>query len=162
MRWFRVHACVWIAAVVLLEACDGGTSYRPPALPPPPSVELLMKEFSYTPSAKEIVAGRTIFKLANRGKQYHQPTLLILPEDLPPILQQIRGSTRRVVDPLVNNSGLAPGVTGTIAVDLRPGQRYAFVCYAKTPDGQDHAQLGMVWEFRAGEARPADFRPSRQ
>ncbi|MDP8932263.1 MAG: hypothetical protein M3O70_27815, partial [Actinomycetota bacterium] len=41
--------------------------------------------------------------------------------------------------------------TGTFAVDLVPGQRYALVCFMTTPDGWGHANLGMTWEARAGD-----------
>jgi hypothetical protein len=109
-----------------------------------------MREFRYEPSAVSVPSGRVVFQLANRGQQGHQPTLITVPDDVPPILEQLRGSTRRSIDVLVNNPGLRPGVTGAIAVDLKPGVRYAFVCFAETQDAKLHSILGMAWEFRAG------------
>jgi hypothetical protein len=42
---------------------------------------------------------------------------------------------------------------GAFAVDLEPGERYAFVCFARDPDDdQSHALQGMTSEFRTPAA----------
>lgn len=116
-----------------------------------------MREYRYEPGAgsANIPAGRVNFRLRNAGDQGHQPTLLVLPDDVPPIEEQLKGTNRRNVPTLANSSGIPPGVTGALAVDLKAGQRYAFVCFVKTNDDKDHSRLGMAWEFRAGAAEPA-------
>lgn len=137
---------------VVLASCQAAGAERPDAPPPPPVIELKMLEYRYEPGpgAANIPAGRVNFQLRNVGDQGHQPTLLVLPDDLPPIDEQLQGSTRRNVPTLAANSGVAPGVSGALAVDLKAGQRYAFVCFVKTSDDKDHSRLGMAWEFRAG------------
>jgi hypothetical protein len=143
---------VTILALLLLSSCSDTKLDRPAAPAPPPQIEVAMKEFRYSQSARAIPAGRVVFRLDNEGKQPHQPDLLILPDDLPPILEQLRGSVRRTIPSLVNNPGQSPGIDSAITVDLEAGRRYAFVCHAKTPQGEDHSRLGMAWEFRAGAA----------
>jgi len=114
-------------------------------------IELRMREYRYepTPAAGTIPAGRVNFQFRNVGDQGHQPALLVLPDDVPPILEQLKGENRRNASMLAGNSGVSPGVTGALAVDLKANQRYAFVCLVKTNDGKDHSRLGMAWEFRA-------------
>jgi len=144
-----------LVVVSVLAACGGSEPDRPAAPPPPPEIGVRMEEYRYQPSQTVVPAGRMVFRLANQGEQFHQPLLAILPEDMPPLVEQLKGSERRSIGSLVNNPGMAPRVTSAIAVDLEEGQRYAFICVAKTAQEEDHSRMGMVWEFRAGEASPA-------
>lgn len=147
----RLGVPVAAAAILMLASCSSGPT-RPAALPAPPLVELEMREYRYQSSraAADMPAGRVNFRFRNVGDQGHQPTLLVLPDDVPPIEEQLKGTSRRNVPTLASNSGVSAGVTGALAVDLIAGQRYAFVCFVKNNDGKEHSQLGMAWEFRAG------------
>lgn len=147
----RVAATAAVAA--LLGACQASSSR--PALPPGPTVvNVTLREyvFEYDPA---IPSGRVVFRMVNAGRLQHRPDLLPLIEELPPIDQQVRGEARAVVTPF---AGVAPrdaGEVGTFAVDLEPGQRYAFVCFARDPDdNQSHALQGMTSEFRPPAAEP--------
>ena len=148
----RRRATGMALAVVVLGACQ--TSSSEPALPPgPPVVEVTMREygFEYNP---EVPSGRVVFRLVNAGRLAHQPDLIPLIEALPPIDQQVRGQERAVVTPFAGVRARQPGQVGTFAVDLEPGQRYAFVCFARDPDDdQSHALQGMTTEFRPLEAK---------
>jgi hypothetical protein len=97
---------------------------------------------------QQIPSGRVIFRFENHGELSHQPDLVPLADDIPPIDEQLRGPTRAVVFSLAGVLGRDPGETGTFAVDLAPGQRYALICFARNEDGSSHALLGMSSEFR--------------
>lgn len=124
---------------------DGGASYLPASSP---VVTVAMKDHSFDhPDA--IPSGRVVFEFRNLGSTTHRATLLPLPDDLPPIDEQLRGDDRRAIDPLAAIYERRPGRTGTFAVDLVRGQRYAFVCFVVGEDGISHARKGMSSEFRA-------------
>lgn len=104
--------------------------------------------FEYQPPAR---GGRTIFRVHNTGTESHGFEILVLPEDFPPIDEQIRGTVRRNAESLVDLGGARPGETDTVAVDLLPGQRYALLCLVRKADTrQTHAFLGHNSEFRTG------------
>lgn len=151
--WRRVGVAALL--MVVLGACKG--SSEEPALPPRPAmVTVTMREyrFEYDPV---VPRGRVVFRFVNAGRLTHQPDLIPLTEDVPPIDQQVRGERRAVVTPFAGIAAREPGEAGTFAVDLEPGQRYAFVCFARDPDdGQSHALQGMTSEFRPpGEREPS-------
>ena len=66
--------------------------------------------------------------------------------------------------PLCGSSPREPGEIGTFAVDLEPGQRYAFICFARdVDDDEPHAFQGMSSEFRPAadpNAPPTTAAPS--
>lgn len=113
-----------------------------------------MIDNKYQPSRTSIPAGRVVFHMVNDGAQGHRPVLIPLGDDFPPIDEQIRGSERRLVNPEAAVNERPPSISGTFAIDLAPGKRYAFVCFATTADGVPHSKLGMTWEFRT-EGSPA-------
>lgn len=92
-----------------------------------------------------------IFRIRNVGSIPHRLAVVPLPEDFPPIQEQLRGSERRFIDPIAGIYQRLPGSTGTFAVDLAPGRRYAMICFVVDPDDKSHAVKGMTSEFRAGE-----------
>lgn len=144
----RLAALLAVAAAGI--SCTSTASGAPlPASPP--VVVVTMRDFHYELTS-EIPAGRVVFRFVNAGAVEHRPSLLPLPDELPPIDQQLRGDERAVVTPFAGVPLRQPGETGTFAVDLAPGQRYAIVCFARGPDGESHALKGMASEFRpAGE-----------
>lgn len=103
--------------------------------------------FAYDP---RIDSGRVLLRVHNRGKVVHDLTIIPLTEDVPPIDEQLRGSERRPITPLARVKSRSPGTRATLAVDLAPGVRYAFICFVRDPDGQPHFLRGMNSEFRTG------------
>lgn len=91
--------------------------------------------------------GRVVIRAPNAGAVDHQLTMVALPEDFPPIAEQLRSENRRAVATVALIPRTPPGRTGTLAVDLAPG-RYALICYLEDPDGQQHFAKGMSSEFR--------------
>jgi len=96
---------------------------------------------------KPIPKGRVVFHVVNHGHIAHRMSVVPLPDDLPPILDQLRGSERRTLSTLAAIPDTAPAASGTVAADLVPG-RYAFICFITEPGGESHAQKGMATEFR--------------
>lgn len=151
-RW-ALHCAV--LGSVAVASCQAGTSEsttaRSPTAPPLPTaspvVMVTMREyrFDYDPA---VAGGRVVFRFVNKGQVPHRPALVPLTEDIPPIAKQLRGSKRRAVKTFAGITDRRPGATGTFAVDLVAGRRYALICYARDPDGSSHAQKGMASEFR--------------
>lgn len=157
----RVPPWTGAAAVglALFGACRGSSDEA--ALPPPPPVvTVAMREYRFELD-RTVPRGRVVFRFVNAGGLRHQPDLIPLSEELPPIDQQVRGERRAVVAPFAGVAARDPGTVGTFAVDLEPGQRYAFVCFARDPDdGQSHALQGMTTEFRTPGQREEPPTPS--
>lgn len=112
------------------------------------TVNVALREYKIGHRA-QVPSGRVMFAFRNMGRLPHRPSLVPLADDVPPIDQQLRGSERRAISPYAGIATLAPGETGVFAVDLVPGQRYAFICFAADEDGRPHAVKGMSAEFRA-------------
>lgn len=131
---------------VMVISTDRGT-----ALPRPQVVDVAMTEnyYEYLPPAH---GGRVVFRARNAGSEEHRIAIYPLPEDMPPIDVQLRGSDRRTVERLAAPLPLRPGETQSFAVDLEPSQRYALLCLLKKPDQQKtYAELGMNSEFRTAD-----------
>lgn len=143
----RRHRLVTATAVIsvgtVLSACASGSRPLPPG---PAQVDVVMREyaFEFTPPRR---AGRIVFRARNAGRADHELKLLVLPEDVPQIGEQLRSSGRRLVPSVATMLVRPPGRTGSFAVELTPG-RYALVCFAADPDGVQHAHKGMASEFR--------------
>lgn len=142
----------WQAAAAAVAVLGAGCASRPAPLPPPPNmvaVKMVDYRFVFDPPR---AAGRAVFSLTNAGRLDHNLTFVPLTEDVPPILDQLRGSVRRPVDPEVQVPAVHPGGRTSFAVDLRPGQRYALICFLRDrddPPNLNHALRGMAAEFRA-------------
>ena len=100
--------------------------------------------FEHLPTAP---SGRVVVQVDNVGQRSHQMVLVKLPEDLPPLAEQLRSETRQAVETLVNLLERPPGSRDLIAVDLDAG-RYGLVCFLLDPDGVQHHAKGMSSEFR--------------
>lgn len=94
-----------------------------------------------------VPVGRLVFRITNAGAAEHSVVLVSLPEDVPPIGEQLRSDDRRGVPTFAKVPARPPGSNDTFAVDLPPG-RYALVCFVTDPDGVSHAAKGMASEFR--------------
>lgn len=120
-----------------------------PEIPLPPTsqtVEVRMDEYAFNVD-KEIEGGRVVFETANVGKEDHEIVVSPLPEDFPPLLEQLRSDTRRTTETLYILPLQEPGEKGAFALDLKPG-RYGFICFLTTEDERSHALEGMATEFR--------------
>lgn len=107
-----------------------------------------MEEYRFDYDAGDIPAGRVVIRARNAGNEAHNMVMIPLAEDLPPIDVQLRGSERRLVEPFAGFYDRPPGDTGTFAVDLVAGQRYAMICTLPAPDDEPHWMKGMSSEFR--------------
>lgn len=134
-------------AALAAAGCSSHPSARPPLPPAPPVVDVVMREYSFShlPGVK---AGRVVFRFTNAGTQPHSAVLVALPEDVPPIDEQLRSDERRAVATYARIPDRPPGSHDTFAVDLAPG-RYALICFTDGADGVTHALKGMSSEIRA-------------
>ena len=155
-RWpgRRVTRAAVVALAVAAASCGGqGGAHRAVPLPSSPQVvDVSMREYAFGYVAPK-ASGRVVFRAHNDGEADHHLQLVTLADDLPPIDVQLRSPTRRVVTTLVYGKVRRPGQAITFAVDLRPGVRYALLCFVAGADKVPHAQKGMNSEFRAGPPR---------
>lgn len=143
----------WLTATIVLAV---GCATEAPLPEGPPVRTVTIDEYGIA-FKRPVPAGRVVFRVTNDGEQTHEPEFVPLPEDLPPIDEQLQGDQRVPVAPFAGIPPLEPGETGTFAVDLASGVRYAFVCFARDPDDDElHARQGGNAEFRAGgDAAPS-------
>lgn len=136
---------VLLAAVAVLVAATCGGPASP--LPAGPAVaEVTMDEYAFHLEGG-VPPGRVVFHVRNAGEQEHELILTPLPEDFPPVQEQLAGRTRRAVQTMFIVQPRSPGEDTRFAVDLTPG-RYAMVCFVTDPDGRTHADKGMSAEFQ--------------
>lgn len=142
----RALRALTATSALLLGGCTIGGAGRPPWPPSPRVVEVEMSEFAFSP-LPPVGAGRVVFSVRNIGQVRHELQFFPLADDIPPIDQQLRGTQRRILNPLAGVPGRDPGQTGTFSVELVVGQRYALICFL-TDGGKPHATQGMNAEFR--------------
>lgn len=153
MSRFRPQVMVIGAAALLVAGCSPPERPRPPWPPNPAVVDVRLEEFRVSYD-RPVPAGRAVFRVRNAGTIEHELQFVPLSEDFPPIEVQLRGSERRFINPIAGVPHRLPGRSGTFAVDLVGGRRYALVCFLR--DGQgSHAVRGMASEFTAGAPAPA-------
>lgn len=140
-----------IAATMLLVLLGGCAKQRAPAgfLPAGPTVvDVVEHDHGYTLARQgDIPVGRAVFRVSNRSALSHDLSLVALPEDVPPILDQLRSADRRAVATLARLPSRPPGTSDAFAVELAPG-RYALLCFVVDGTGGTHASKGMAVEFR--------------
>lgn len=144
-RAYRALAIV-LGATLVATSCTSESSsdtYLPPS---PPVIEVTMREYSFT-HEQAVPGGQVVFRVHNAGTEDHELLLALLPEDLPPIDEQLRGPTRRGLGTVARMLTHPPGSTGTFAVFLEPG-RYAMICFLRDAKGVPNALKGMSSEFR--------------
>lgn len=134
-----------IAGAVML-VLSGCTLSDPSLLPGPLVVQITMDEYRFDHDG-DLGRGRVVFRARNSGEEDHEIVMALLPKGVPPILEQLRGTTRATVATLAQLPAREPGQDGTFAVDLARG-RYAFLCFIEDADGTPHALRGMAWEFK--------------
>ena len=133
-----------VALALVAASCQTRAASLPRG---PQVVDVEMREYSFE-HTRRIERGRVVFTARNVGRRDHELVMVPLPEDIPPIAEQLRGSRRRTVAALASFPPRPPGATGTFAVDLSPG-RYALLCFVVDKgDRVSHALRGMSSEFR--------------
>jgi hypothetical protein len=133
-----------------MAACSGpGPSGGPPLPPSPNRLDVVMVEYRFDHVAT-VPVGRLVIEARNQGTVAHSLTVVALPDDFPPIVEQLRGETRRGVDTLAILPERPPGSVDRLAVDLLVPARYALICFVEDADGVTHARKGMASEFRVG------------
>lgn len=157
MRLYPKRMLALVAMALLAASCNSSRDSGAPLPAGSPLVDVTMRDFAFE-HVSEIPAGRVVFRVHNAGEAVHRAALLPLPEDLPPIDAQLRGTERRAIAPFAGIYDRTRGQKGTFAVDLVAGQRYAFVCFV-IDEGGSHALRGMSSEFRA-KATPASSTPT--
>ncbi len=141
-------AAAWAASLALLfPSCV--IAGRPDPTPLPPAaglVKVAMAEYRFDVDAPAR-RGRVVFQVDNVGTVDHALTLIQIPEDYPPLDEQLRGEERRGAATVARVPARPPGKGSRFAADLGPG-RYGFVCFVADADGVIHALKGMSAEFR--------------
>lgn len=127
-----------LALALLVAGCQAGARV-------PETAQVTLAEYRIEPPAA-VEAGRVVFAVTNTGELEHELLVVRLPEDLPPLDEQLRGTNRRHVLPLAGLPPVPPGADATFAADLTAG-RYGLVCFLTDADGQPHALEGMNAEF---------------
>jgi hypothetical protein len=136
-----------IASVVLALACapggDTNTNVTEKAGGTPPVVTLMATDYAYE-APGTVSAGFTVFRLVNRGDEFHGATIVrlepgrTLPEyiDAYGEAQRTRGA-RPVWAKFLGGPYAPPHAESTATLYLEPGT-YAWVCFAPGSDGNAH------------------------
>ena len=132
-----------VLVAVLAAGCSSRAASPLPPARPRVTVTMHDDRIEHGPVAQ----GQAVFEVRNLGTKRHRLSLVPLPDELPPIDQQLRGSERATVTTHAAVADLVPGGTGTFATQLVTG-RYAMVCFNVDEDGSSHALQGMATEFR--------------
>ncbi len=147
-------------ATVLLSGCSSSAKSQAGLPPAPPVITVHMEDnrFTFDPA---IPTGRVVFEVRNVGKVLHNVVILPLPENLPPLEEQLRGQDRQFVEPFASVRPVRPGDSRSIAVDLGPGRRYGIICSVTDAEGKSHALKGMSAEFRASPVPAQQTEPGQ-
>lgn len=139
----RLAIVLWLTGVLLLAACSPRVNFpaRSPAV-----LDVTMTDNRFVYDGETLPRGRVVFRLVNEGRSDHEVVLLPLPEEFPPIEEQLRSDERRALETVAGPPAVDPGDNQTFAVDLTPG-RYAMVCFVLDEDGVPHSLKGMASEF---------------
>jgi hypothetical protein len=108
------------------------------------------KEYSFT-TATSVQAGFVKFNLSNDGKEGHQSLVARINDGVTPQqLQEAQAKGPEAALGLVTLkggvNGIAPGTKQSVTSKVDAGN-YLMVCFLPAPDGQTHAQKGMVLPF---------------
>jgi len=132
-----------VLAVVGMNACAATPTK---SMPGPAVVDVKMSEYRFSYDRRRLAKGRVVFTFENIGRLDHDASLVILPTEVGPIVEQLRSSNRLLVARQSAIPAIKPGRGGTFAVDLKPGP-YALICFVADPDGKQHGAKGMASKF---------------
>lgn len=132
------------------ENCDGDDSARGTSDEIDPAaqrVDVVATEYSFDFAAP--ATGAVSFVVTNEGDEVHELQLARFIADA--TLEDAMASEDPEADGLVESVGfegpLSPGTEGVLTVEDLTAGRYAVVCFIPAPDGEPHAEKGMVSEF---------------
>ena len=113
------------------------------------------REYSFSAPAR-VSAGIVAFRLVNSGEEPHQAAVFRLSRGvtIPQALETFRrdpsgGAASKLMAPAGGANTVLPGRSQRLALRLPPGA-YALFCFVRSPDGQLHAERGMVTGLVAG------------
>lgn len=144
---FRVLVALVVAGLAA-AGCSSGRA-KEPVPPPVPRVDVEILDGGLEKPAR-VPAGRVVFRITNAGRHVHRLALIPLPDDFPPLAEEVANATERTVEFLARVGDIQPGKSGQFAVDLTEGQRYGLVDYSLNPEGVRHLKTGVAGEFVAG------------
>jgi hypothetical protein len=135
-----------IAPVVLAVACapegDANANIAEKAARPPPVVTLTATDYAYE-APETVSAGFTVFRLVNRGDEFHGATIVRLEggTTLPEYVDAYAAAQPRGARPtwatFLGGAYAPPHGESTAALYLEPGS-YAWVCFAPGKDNVAH------------------------
>lgn len=141
----RRLALLVLAAGLATAGCTAGAAAPlPPARP-----HVVVTVFDDHIQLGSVPDGQVVFDIRNDGTKRHRLSLVLLPDNLPPLDQQLRGAQREVVTTQAAVADIEPGGAGTFATNLAAG-RYGLVDFGADADGASHALQGVNTEFRTG------------
>jgi hypothetical protein len=92
--------------------------------------------------------GRNVFRLENHGTIPHNFHVYAVPSDAPSVTDQAVASDFLKDTELVHTYPSKPGAWSVVAVNLKPNERYMFICRIADPGAESHYAQGMLLEFR--------------
>ena len=116
---------------------------------PEADVTITLADYSFTPSVP-LTAGRHVIKLVNGAQQTHELVLVKLapgktPQDLLQWVEKQEGPPPG--EPIGGATGIGPGGTQLMPVDLTPGEYGLFCFVPDATDGKPHFMHGMVQQI---------------
>ncbi len=144
------HLAKGMIAPMTVAAAAGNAAGAPNAAAEPQSTgSVMLQDFTITVPDK-VQAGSQVWKVTNNGPEPHEFTLVRMDDgktaqDFQAFMQNPTGK------PPFSSAGglgaLAPGTSGWVNLDLKPGT-YVALCFVPDPKtGKAHAELGMVTPF---------------
>ena len=116
---------------------------------PEADVTLTLADYSFSPSAP-LTSGKHVIKLVNAAQQTHELVLVKLgpgktPQDLLQWVEKQDGPPPGT--PIGGATGIGPGGTQLMSVDLTPGEYGLFCFVPDATDGKPHFMHGMVQQI---------------
>jgi uncharacterized cupredoxin-like copper-binding protein len=123
------------------------------AVAPTPDEHVKLTDYGITMAAE--IDGDAVLEVENAGAEPHELALLELDGSMTAeealaqlVSDHAAGNKPTTTIPVAGGAAMvSPGRTTLAKVDLKAG-RYLAVCYAPTPDGTPHFELGMTKEVR--------------
>ncbi|MCU0273278.1 MAG: plastocyanin/azurin family copper-binding protein [Acidimicrobiales bacterium] len=112
-------------------------------------VDIGLVDFAFEPSTLSVEAGVVTFRAANEGNQNHELAFLPGGGDIPLTDAGDPDEDALAEAGAFELEAFGPGQTCDGTWDLAPGT-YTLFCIVQTPDGQTHAELGMVGSLTVG------------
>lgn len=151
---------VAIILLVVLAACgsDPTATPMPTATPVPQINQVSFTAVDYGFNGPDTIpAGMTGITMVNEGQELHHQQLVKLAEGMTAddlLAELLSGEAGPTPPGIVLTGGvsiLSPGISGSITVNLAPGN-YLMLCFIPNAEGNPHVALGMVKPLTVTEA----------